>query len=977
MWRTGLGGTANSKTKSHGSYDSASILPHSQHDERDDAESVHDNMDWLRDEMLTMDSYDDKMVKFDEVMNRIEAERRNNSATSDVPFTEVWSNSSLNQRKSSSKRRTSSSAYDFASRAIELKMSDEVASMPGNMRNGRRSTPGRLTPTRRSPSVLRDHEYIARSAGNAPVRSISPARSSSPQFPPPYIFQEGFKAQMKKYQKNLVDAYDTITTLEGEVHDLKENVNEKDNSILFLNQTITTLEKDADNLKRRVDEKDDLIVSLNVTITATRDELGKLEVERETIREEKEADHMKYINERQDFDEKIAGVTEEKAELVNCVKDKETMIDSLRQEIQRLNDELEDGYIVRSQALEAEETAKTMKEKLDKSKEKLDDFDRRMAKKDEIIATLQADIRQNAEDSKSKAWMLDLQLEKSNQINTMLTDKIKNIEKRLEEAESSVLESKTREKDLSRQLEAKQSELQHQRERFERYEKNCAREQDTVTALEEALEKLDYAHGERTTEIARLNGENQRLSKNVAEAVVYMEMYEKDLKESRKLKVALEELQSTNNDLGTTLHDKDDMIGKLESHIALLEKQSESITSSTEKELQQLRQRLQEKDQCIEAFQSRIAMNKETEPDALSTEAILKLTNRLSGELAEKEGLVAQLRESEKLEAINSNLVREFRELEVINVSLRTEIMNITSSNEKELRQLRHQLQEKDQCIEAFQSHIATIEMGKVSDAVSTEAILKLTNELSRELAEKEGLVAQLRESEKLEAINSNLNKELQNKVDEMNKLKNINDSVDLQLHRRDEEVGKLKTRLTSFAASSKEAIVELTGLVAEKEKKIIQLQGELHIKPRLSAKDILNLRKVDVLKASYAENEDDLKRYQEEASMAWDKVAELEKSMQDLTEDRHFFFNDDGINKLSSELASVKNKLAERDEQLAESRKSIAEAQKMIFRLMETIKELRAKLKRRKGRQLDLFAPLIVAQSDSSRDDSQSHHVR
>jgi chromosome segregation ATPase len=961
MWRPGPGGTAKSTTKSRRSYDNSSI-PHSRYDERDDTESVCGDMDWIHDERMTTDSYDDKLVKFDEVMNRIEADRRNMS-TSEIPFMAEWSYPSSNQWTSSSERRTSSSAYDFASRALELKMSDEVASMSGNenfpqrdMRNGRRSTPGRLTPIRQSPLVLRDHEYMPRGAGNTPVRSCSPARSSSPQIPPPYIYQEGFKAQMKKYQKSLVDAHDTITTLESEVDDLKESVNEKANSILSLNNTITTLERDVDNLKRRVDEKDDLIVSLNVTITATRDEVITLEVERDTIRGEKEANHTNYIKERQDFDDKIAGVLEEKAELVNCVKGKETMIDNLRQEIQRLNEELEDGYVVRSQALEAEETAKKMKEELDKSKEKSEEFDRRLAEKEEMITTLQAELRQNTENMKSKAWMLDLQLEKSNQINTALTDRVKDFEKRLEQAESSVLDSKTREKDLSRQLEEKQSELQHQRERFERFEKNCAREQDTVTALEKALEKLDYAHGERTAEIARLNTENQRLSKNVAEAAVYMEMYQKDLKESNELKVALEELQCINNDLGTRLHDKDDVIGKLESHLALLEKQSEIITSSNEKELQKLRQQLQKKDE-IEVFQSRIATNEnETATDDASTEAILKLTNELSRELAEKEGLVA--------------LVRESKELEAINASLRTEIKNITASKEQELQKLRLQLQMKDEDIEALRSRIATIEEDIMADAVSTEAIMKLRNDLSRELAEKEGLVAQLRESQKLEVINSKLCKELKNKDDEVDKLKNINNSADQQLHKREEEIDKLKARVALFAASSKEAIMELTGLVAEKEKKIIQLQGELHIKPRLSAHEIINIRKVDMLKASFAESKDDMKRYQEDAAKAWDRVNELEKSMEGFTNDRRAFFNDEEINEVRSELASVKNTLAERDEQLVDSRKSIAEAQKMIFRLMKTVKELRAKLKQRNQTQYDLFAPLIVGQSDSSRDD-------
>ena len=1023
MWRKGIGET-ESTIKSRRSYDSAA-MSHSWRDARDGTESVRDDDVCVRDDGTTMSCPGDKLIKFDELMSRIEVERRK-IATSEAPSMAERSTPPSKWRTASSERRTPSPLYDFACR-VPAKSGNErdfpFRGLDMAPSNGRRrqtasplksgtSSPGLSSPRRQSPSVL----YGPMSAGNTPVRSSSsvqstkshlsarspkslclpfsnqrgsiteaenkslvlaaekmylegnykkfhtgpsttrgittprrpestllqldhefmtrsagnntPVRTSSPSI----VHRDDFKAQVKKFHTNLVTAHDTITTLERDVDTLKRRVKEKDALILSHNGSVTKardevgkLKREVDTLKRRVKEKDDLISSLNDTVTKSKDDAGKLEAEREHILEEKEANIKRHTEELASFDKKIAAMEEENKKLVNGIKDKESMVKNLRHEIQRLNEELEDGFIVRSQALRAEETAKKLQEELDKLKaehssstkvivdsevclkEKSEELYRKLAEKDEKNATLQSELlktKQNAELMKDKTCKLETQLNDSNRLNAELSDKIKNIEKRLDHAEltggkkdkeieqleSSALESESREKDLIRHLEKKQRELQHQRDRFERYEANCTTEQETVTALEQALEELESAHDERTKDINRLQIENHSLSTTLTEVGAYMEMYQNDLKKSSKVKGMIVELQEINADLGQRLQSKEGAIGKLESHLALIEKQLETNTTSYEEKVQHLSHQLQDKDGQIANLQSRIAHNN-TLPTTLN----------------------------------------------------------------EQIQHLRLQLKGKDDEIEAFQGRIATIEKEVESNvASSNEALLKLTSKF----ADKEEFVTQLQgklsSSVELEVRNADLCRQLQKEHDEIEKLQSLNYSVAQQLQRKDGEIDNLKAHVASVATSSKEAIMGLKSLVAQKEDVILQLQEKM-----------VNSSKVEVLKASFEEAESDLKRFREEASAAWDRVRELEESMKYMKRDDSTFDVED-VSELRSELASVKDKLAERDEQLVDTRKGIAESQKMIFRLMDTVKELRRR-RTTKHYHHGFDSSLIVAQTESS----------
>ena len=998
MWRKGIGET-ESTFKSRRSYDSA-VMSHSWRDARDETESVRDDDVCGRDEGTTMSVPGDKLIKFDALMSRIEVERRK-IATSEAPSMAERSTPSLKRRTESLERRTPSQAYDVACRATELKTSGAVPTTSENERdfllrgldmassNGRRrpaasplkcgtSSPGLSSPRRPSPLVL----YRPRSAGNTPVRSSSSVQStkspssvrsakslwspssvrSTKSLCPPFSNQQGLiteaenksllLAAEKMYLEGNYKKFNTspssttrgkstpiphesiLLQLDHEYmmrsagnntpvrsidhrEDFKAQVKKFHTNLVTAHDTITTLEKDVDTLMRRVNEKDAVILSLDGSVAKTRDLVGKLETEKEHILEEKEARNKKHTEELESFDKKIAAMEEENKRLVNGMKDKESMVGNLRHEIQRLNEELEDGFIVRSQALRAEETAKKLQGELvnlkaDHSsstkvnvalelslKEKSEEFCRKLAEKDEKNATLQSELLkslQNAELMKDKTCKLESQLDDSNRLDAELSDKIKNIEKRLEHAEltvgkkdkeieqleSSVLESESREKDLIRHLEKKQKELQHQRDRFERYEANCATEQETVTALEQALEELESAHDERTREINRLQMENDSLSTTLTEVGVYMEMYQNDLKASSKLKGTIVKLQEINADLGQRLQSKEDAIGKLESHIALIEKQLESNTTSYEEKVQHLSHQLQDVD-----------------------------------------GMIANLQ--------------------------------LPSTLNEQIQHLRRQLKGKDDEIEAFQGRIAAIEKEVESNAASSnEALLKLTSKF----ADKEEFVTQLQgrlsSFVELEVRNADLCRQLQKEHDEIEKLQSLNYTVAQQLQRKDGDIDNLKAHIASVATSSKEAIMGLKSLVAQKEDVILQLQEK-----------IVTSSKVDALKASFEEAESDLKRYQEEASAAWDRVRELEESMKYMRRDESTF-NDEEISELRSELAYVKDKLAERDEQLVDSRKGIAEAQKMIFRLMNTVKELH-KNRTKTEQYLDGFDSLIVAKTESS----------
>lgn len=607
----------------------------------------------------------DKLTRFDNLLRRIENEREKIAAsphhrpstprleTIATPTTRspYGGNRGENNTTPSS---ISGGDYDFARRARELRMSDggtpksrssviqnRVSGENTNMNTTPRSAGGRTpikrvtvmergagggmesyttTSPMRSPSPMRSSPNIRSSSSVSPMRSNpSPINNSS---------QNDFKLQVSKFHDSLVSAHDTITTLEKDIRMLKKQVKEKDNCIdaldtrnKSLNETVVKLQGDNHTL---------LLEKEDITKRHTH-EIDKLQVAFNKYQQD--AQDINKISE--ECKSKVNTIQSEKQQLESAVNEKDNMITSLRQEIQRLNEELADGAFVRAKATKAEEQVTQLQLEVNKLnenststnkvivdlelrlKEKSDEYTKTVTEKDEIIATLQSELESKAssERLKDKSNLLGSQLGEAEAENEHLSFKLKDMEKRLlstestvtkkneeiEKLETTILDNESREKDLKRTLEKEQEELQKQRTRFEQYDTNCAKEQETISALEQAIEDLEAAHNASNSEIFQLQAEKESLSATLDEAEAYMKMYSKDMQESQELKSMMCELQDINAELGQQLQTKDDeirrnlkLVADKEAAISKLQRElslkqtSEETQDETTKKLEEL-----------------------------------------------------------------------------------------------------------------------------------------------------------------------------------------------------------------------------------------------------------------------------------------------------------------------------------------------------------------------------------------------------
>eukprot|EP00584_Thalassiosira_punctigera_P009365 CAMPEP_0172539068 /NCGR_PEP_ID=MMETSP1067-20121228/10341_1 /TAXON_ID=265564 ORGANISM="Thalassiosira punctigera, Strain Tpunct2005C2" /NCGR_SAMPLE_ID=MMETSP1067 /ASSEMBLY_ACC=CAM_ASM_000444 /LENGTH=832 /DNA_ID=CAMNT_0013324693 /DNA_START=56 /DNA_END=2551 /DNA_ORIENTATION=+ len=693
MWRAGGIGEASSATKTRISYDSPGSSPW--RDGRDDSESGREH----EIEGSSEEIPDEKVKKFDDLIKRIEAEgKRMTSGTTVGISTPLRSKPRL--EKNGNPSSAPSSSYDFASRARELRMSldfptptrppkrtDSEGKCVHFAQLARDMTPRRVLRT--PPSPIKSRIFDGMSEGSLTRndfpsrRSPSPAKSYPPlPSPSPALDsrEDEFRVQVENFHSNLVSAHETITTLENEVRNLKEKVEEKDECISSLEQKNKSKDKCISSLEQKNDSSSEtvrniekearsLVAEQNAASKKHAEELQKLRTECD-----------EYKNHTEEVDklsaERYAAAKEiekEKEKLQGSIQDKDKMIGSLRNEIQRLNEELADGAFVRSQALKAKEAATKLEAALEKSKkdhesatklvvdlletklkEKASEFDKALIEKDKAIATLKSKIlegqsmKQSSEMMKEKICCLESQLDESKIRNNQLSGKMKDLEKRLELAES---EASTKEKDikqletrskscemeLKRQLETERRESSRQRARLEKYVNDSSAEQETVAALERAIEDLETAHNESNSEITMLQKENQRLAATLTEAEHYMKMFRNEMKDYATLKPKILELQEINSDLSQQLQNKEDLMKDSTERIASLEMKIETNSVSSKQKILQLEKLAARKQDDILRLQATKCDSEEQEEDA--NKKLIEITSLFEENEAELEKL--------------------------------------------------------------------------------------------------------------------------------------------------------------------------------------------------------------------------------------------------------------------------------------------------------------------------------------------------
>ena len=407
------------------------------------------------------------------------------------------------------------------------------------------------------------------------------AAFESPQSNMNYHFNE----QIEQFRKNLIYAHDTISALQRDVRSLEQKVNDKDDNIASLERRNKDLKETADLHKKNLLE----VEREKQNISEKNEELIRKHA-REITEFKLESDSIKNQSAKIDM---LSKEHEENSKsmrfLEDAIDEKDQMIGELRKEIWRLNEEVSDGNCVREQAKKAEERALGLHDDLRKAKKTIEESSNTIAelkaKINDILSKKdkeQAEFENSQEISfaertnrlKEKVAKLQIDLDKAQTEKDEADDKVKELERRINRDEKEIsekgeeimnlkltlTETEARENELESQLAKTNEELASQRAKFELYNNETAIEQETVEALEHAIEQLEKTQNEKFEENERLKQENATLSKTVEDAELCISS---EIGQSSKLKQMLDELAEINHDLGEQLRSKEDCINAM------------------------------------------------------------------------------------------------------------------------------------------------------------------------------------------------------------------------------------------------------------------------------------------------------------------------------------------------------------------------------------------------------------------------------
>ena len=548
---------------------------------------------------------------------------------------------------------------------------------------------------------------------------------------------EALERRNKSLNETLQENRDEITAVEKErsalLEDRNESAKKHRKELDQLSAECEGYKKHADNISKLSAECDETVKSIQKSKSTLENTLKDKDKEISSLRSEIKRLDVE-VAEGSLARETAKAIEKTKAALESTIDDKDKMIGSLRKEIKRLNEELADGSFVRAQAIRAEENAKQLELELAKSKmdhasatttildlelklkNNTEEAEKDRKEKCEEIETLKSQLlvekstKEKAGKMIEKTAKLESELSRTNLENEDLTDKVKASERRLEQAnkkvkdkdeeierlEKEVLDSESREKELKRMIENNKRDIENQRSRFENYDRDCAMEQETVAALEQAIEELENAHDASNQEIARLQYENQHLSKTLEEAEKYMLSYKEDLDDAGHFKSMLDELRDINANLDQELRAKEDRIRELN-------KKEEGLLAS-----------LKAANQCIANFDDQI---KQTIQSSMSEsrERISDLENQVTKKQDDLASLQKELLEFKISSQVSRKEVEELRE------ELKSRKTNHDDA-EKILSEIRNEVYERDSQLEELKTN-----KGKMLANIS-----KLENDLSQ-----------------------------------------------------------------------------------------------------------------------------------------------------------------------------------------------------------------------------------------------------
>lgn len=636
-----------------------------------------------------------------------------------------------------------------------------------------------------------------------------------------------FNEQIEQFRKNLIFAHDTISALQRDVRSLEVKVADRDDAISSLERKNSLLHREAEGNQRRLEEFQEKKATLEQTneelirkhareIEVIKKEYGEVSDQSSKIR------HLSRQNEE---------AVQSKQVLEDTLKSKEEMIQQLRKEIWRLNEEVADGECVRKQAESARDEVKDLQEKLAKANAKGEENAKtidELKTKNRQLTSQKDKEQQEFEDEressfaertnrlKEKVTRLESELDKAQTEKDEADDQIKAFQKRIAKDEKTTAEkdheiqdllselgtAKARELDLQSKLEKANEDLAAQRLRFEQYSNECAMEQETVSALEQAIEQLERAQNERIEENTKLVEENSKLSKTVEDAELCISS---EIQHSTKLKHMLDELAEINHDLGEQLRQKEDAILTMK---------------TTEQNLTALLQSAQERNERLEAERDKKVEAANGEKEKIAA---------LEGSLAEREESLASLKnEYEALKVLHHTASTQLK-------SLREESTNTHEETELKLSQLARLVEDKESEIEELNGTREKMQyvISKLEDEVeelkSERMSMKLKG-LDAEKAQKEADEArQARRGMEMEI------KELQDQLAEANEAAI---SARAKMNEQQETVSQLRETLEKSRINSHKAWSRLKELeeIADSsdgklKSKLVQMEQQLEEK--------------------------------------------------------------------------------------------------------------------------------------------------
>ena len=938
-------------------------------DDRDDRESSRGGASAIPDE---------KVMRFDQLLQRIETERTKisagtssvNSRTSSPGLNKIGT-PSRPTRRHADRSPNEAGAYDFAKRASQLRMSvDNVPTRTGTptLRPSARDVSPRsvgsrgsrrqrmdMSPLRnlgsrgksrsRSPSTRSTHSY----SHNRSTRSTSPAKNGM-----------DFKFQVDKFHSSLVSAHDTISLLEKDVRNLKRRVDEKDDCILSLEQRNKVLSESVAESRsaalKKEEEKTKLLAEKSKEVREARQECEKYKHQAAGI------DKLSS-----ECESTVNDLKAERTQMERTIREKNSMIDSLRNETQRLTEELADGSILRSQVKEKDKSISSLQNEIQRLNKELAEgtFARTKAvKSDEHIKRLEEELAASKSDQAAASKVIiDLEL-RVKEIGDKHAQELLAAKKNIEAETKSVGEVTS-----TKATEHYKAKAAHLEDELDRTILKNEELSDKIKTTEKRVRQIERSAVEKDEEIARLEDSIHDRERELKSQI------DQKQRELERQRARIEKY-----DLGCS---------KEQETVALLERAIEDLEKAHNDNNDEISRLTSE--------------NRELTSTLAEAEEYMKRYSGDMSELSTLKGMVSDL------QSMNADLVRKVKgsddqilELKGKNTELETKIGQVDESRlktyEKRIDELEDLLSEKHNVIAALQDDLSSTHRDASRFSESKQRVLSLEEKIISKndtILELKDQIAELSKTQErlaeLEDSASRLSESKQRVLSLEEKIISKNDTI-LELKGQIAELSKTKERLAELEgslAASEAAVSKLQGQLDEHladDRLQLELDAQLGqkcaledsirvLKNKLSVemqRNTENTMQIDDLRNICEKKDLDAKTFvdtisnledtvdrlgkksdllKEKERNAWERVKELEEFMNHLESRREVEqqASDAGEAELLREqLADVTAKLSTRDEELIESRKGIAEAQKMIYRLMETVQELRKREKSR-----------------------------